>query len=324
MITAFAAAMFAAGLAASAMPPTAGTIQNRQAPGDEAPRPLGIVAGLHRDLVVSPGESTSIVVVWDGDAVVAGTANAVIAINGNARLLGSARVGRVFVARGLAELEDGSFVAGDVQLVDAAVRLRPGATLEGEVLQSRWSRVARGLRTFGIIVGVGISLAVLLGAFTALAVAPVAMRRAGEALRGEVGMTILCTGLVWLVIPWLALELAATVVGLPIGLGYWIFVLPTLGFIGYLVSGVALGDALLRNRRGSVEPPHPYLTAALGIGLLLALGLIPILGIIVSALAAMVGSGAVVLAAGKPVERGAGPKRLPRPARPTEVTVSRE
>jgi hypothetical protein len=324
MTTAFAAAIFAAGLAASAMPPAAGTFQNRQAPGDEAPRPLGIVAGLHRDLVLSAGESTSIVVVWDGDAVVAGTADAVIAINGNARLLGSARVGRLFVARGLAELEDGSFVAGDVQLVDAAVRLTPGATLGGEVLQSRWSRVARGLRAFGIIVGVGISLAVLLGALIALAVAPVGMRRAGEALRNEVGMTILCTGLVWLLIPWLALELAATIVGLPIGLGYWIFVLPTLGFIGYLVSGVALGDALLGNRRGRVQPAHPFFSAALGIGLLLALALVPIVGMIVSGIAAMVGSGAVVLAAGKPIERRAGPKRLPRPARPTEVAVSRE
>jgi hypothetical protein len=184
------------------------------------------------------------------------------------------------------------------------------------------SRIANGLRTFGILVGIGISLALLLGAHIAVAVAPVAMRRAAETLRGDIGLTLVCAGLLWLLMPWLALHLAATVVGLPIGLGLWIFVLPTLGFIGYLVSAVALGDALSRNARGNGPPAHPYLNASSGIGLLLALGLIPVIGAIVSVLAAIVGSGAVVLAAGRPVERSAGRKRMPPTIRRTPAPVS--
>ena len=289
---------------------------------DEPAGPLVVVGGLHRDMVLRLGDSTGLLAVWDGNAVVAGTADAVLVVRGKVRLLPSARVGRVFVAGGAAELENGSVITGDLHLLDATLTRAPGATVRGEVLHRQWSRIARGLRTFGVLIGIGISLAVLLGAVIAVAVAPVGMRRAGDTLQREIALSLVCAGVLWLLMPWLALELAATIVGLPIGLGYWIFVLPTLGFIGYLVSAVSIGEALTRRVRGNTEPPRPYLTAFVGVAVLLAVGLVPVVGAPVNALAAIVGSGAVVLAAGRPVERRAGLKGVSQRPRHAAVTTS--
>lgn len=310
MITRVTLTLLAASLFLSASPFSIGSTQAAQ-PGtrDEAAAPMEIAGGLHRDVALPVGDSTTLLFVWGGSAVVAGTADAVIAVNGDLLLLPSARVGTAFVARGVADLHDGSIVTGDLHMLGATLEQAPGATVHGQVRERQWGRVARGLRTFGILIAIGISLAVFLGALIAVAVAPVAMRRADTTLRTETGVSLLFAALAWLLMPWIALQFAATIVGLPIGLGYWLFILPTLGFIGYLVSAVTLGNALLRKARGTADPERPYLAASLGAVILLAVGLVPVVGAIVSLVAVMIGTGAVIVAAGRPVERRASSRR---------------
>jgi hypothetical protein len=91
--------------------------------------------------------------------------------------------------------------------------------------------------------------------------------------------------------------LVATVIGIPAALGLVVFVMPAVGFIGYLVVGTRIGDWLLLRVRGRVEPAHPYVAAMLGLGLLMLAAALPLLGGVITVLAGVAGGGAVGLTA---------------------------
>lgn len=258
--------------------------------------PAEIRMRFNQDARLEPGESTSLLVVSRGNAVVGGEAGAVVVYGGTAELLPTARVGHLSVIRGTAVLRDGAAVQGDVQLLDSRMRRASGAVVGGEVAVGYWDRFVEGLRVFSLVIGLGAWLAVLLGGWLAMAVARGGMRRAGRMLTAEVGPTLLATVLLWGVAPVAAFWAMATLVGIPVGLGLFVFVLPVLGFLGYLVSGVRLGDALLRRVRGPDAMDRPYLAAGVGLLLLAVLGVVPVVGALVTIVAVMMGAGAVVLA----------------------------
>jgi hypothetical protein len=272
------------------------TLMHGQTSGDTA-APVEILVRFNRDVELSAGDSSTVLVVGSGDARIAGTAGAVLLLDGTAELLPTARVGHLTVVRGTAVLRQGSVVQGDVQLLDSELRREPGAAVTGTVSRGYWSRIEAGLRTFSLVVGIGIWLAVLLGGLIATAVDPTGVRRAGTTLTGEPGMSLLTAAVLWICAPFAAVSAMTTVVGLPIGLGLFVFILPTLGFLGYLVCGIRLGDAALRRVRPADPRERPYLAAALGLTLLPVMGMVPFFGGLVTPLAATMGSGAVVLAA---------------------------
>lgn len=272
------------------------TLIHGQAPGDTA-APVEIRMRFNRDLELAAGDSASLLVVGRGDARIAGTAGAVLLLDGTAELLPTARVGHLTVVRGEAVLRQGAVVRGDVQLLDSPLRREPGVTVAGEVTRGYWKRIEAGLRTFSLLIGIGIWIAVLLGGLIATAVDPAGVRRAGLTLTGEPGMSLLTAAVLWICAPIAAVSAMTTIVGIPIGLGLFAFILPTLGFLGYLVCGIRLGDVTLRRMRPADPREHPYLAAALGLTLLPVLGMVPFLGGLVTLLAATIGSGAVVLAA---------------------------
>lgn len=185
------------------------------------------------------------------------------------------------------------------------------------MIHSSWARISRGLRAFGMMIGFGVTLSILLGAAIAARVAPEATHRAAVTLTTRPGWTVVSSLVLWLAAPGFALFIAASVVGLPIGLGFWLIILPALGFLGFIISGVALGEAVLR--RSALGEARPYLSALAGTGLLLALSLLPVIGPVVSVLAATLGGGAIVLTAfwhpGLPSD--AAPGRKERPVRRT-------
>jgi hypothetical protein len=113
----------------------------------------------------------------------------------------------------------------------------------------------------------------------------------------------------------LAVAAMGTVIGIPIGIGIFLFILPALGFLGYLIVGIRLGDYILGVIRGRDEAWHPYLAALVGLVILLFFGTVPILGSILSPVAAMLGAGALVLLAWREVRR-------PRRVESLEATAS--
>jgi hypothetical protein len=290
------------------------TLMDGQAPpGAPSPAdtavPVEILVRFDRDVELAAGESSTLVVVGRGNARIAGAAGAVLVLDGTAELLPTARVDHLAVVRGEAVLRPGAVVRGDVQLLDSGIRREPGATVAGTVSRGYWSQVVAGMRTFGLMIGFGVWLAVLLGGLIATAVDPTGVRRAGRMLTVEPGMTLLTAFVLWICAPFVAVSAMATVIGIPIGVGLFVFVLPTLGFLGYLVCGARLGEAALARLRAPDAPERPYLAAALGLTLLPLLGLTPFFGALITLLAVAAGAGAVVLAAW----RGS---RLVAPVRP--------
>jgi hypothetical protein len=85
-----------------------------------------------------------------------------------------------------------------------------------------------------------------------------------------------------------------TLVGIPLGLGVLVFVLPTMWFLGYIVAGSAIGKLVLHR---SDNTGRPFAATALGL-VLLQLGLIvPVAGGIVAVLAGTWGAGALAFTA---------------------------
>ena len=97
-----------------------------------------------------------------------------------------------------------------------------------------------------------------------------------------------------IVIPILAIVAIVTIVGAPLGLGILLGALPLLAFVGFLVGGIFLGEELLGTRR---EPAaaRPYRGALVGIVLLQVIGLVPFVGGLATAVASILGLGAILL-----------------------------
>lgn len=264
------------------------------------------VNGNHR---VGPEEREEVVLVIRGDARVEGTAEVLVVIEGNA-VLANANVREVTVVRGQAEILEGTRVAGNIYLLDANVQVAPGAQVLGNIERRSGVGMARGLWLFAAVFALGLSLALILSGLVAAAVAPQPLRAAGRALTDDLGNLLLAVAVVWIVLPLAAVAVLATVVGIPAGLGFFIFVMPTIGFLGFLVVGTRVGDFVLEQLRGATEPDHPYLAALIGISLLLVVSLVPMVGGFLNLLAGVVGGGAVALTGWRAGRR---PTRTPEP-----------
>ena len=248
------------------------------------------------DVTVDNAQREDAVVVFGGNATIRGDVRFVAVVGGDA-VLDGARVEELVVVDGEAVLLGTTRVDGDVNLIDATLDQEASATILGEVTEDSTYRMGRGLLAFGLLIGLGFSLAVIVWGLLAAAIAPAGMRRAGAAISDEAGRVLVAALLVWFVLPLLAGLLASTVVGLPVGLGILLVLLPALGFLGYLVAGIWLGDVALGALRHRVSAVHPYASAAAGLFLLLVLGWIPFLGALVTVAAVALGSGALALLA---------------------------
>lgn len=275
----------------------------QEAPTRQA-RPVedGVLIRVNGDAALEAGDTEAVVIVVQGDARVAGTAEVVVVVDGTATLTG-ARVTELIVVQGEAVLEAGTVVAGDVQLVNAGLTRAEDAVVQGEVRYGSGGRIGRGLLVFGLIFGLGTVMAVLLSGLVAAAVAPQAMRAAGAVLTDEFGPTLLATLVVWVGFPLVAMLAFVTVVGIPAALGIVVFLLPALAFLGYLVSGIRLGDYILGRARGRDEAWHPYAAAVIGLAVLLGAGWIPLVGSVVTPVAAWLGAGAIALRAWRAARR---------------------
>jgi hypothetical protein len=85
------------------------------------------------------------------------------------------------------------------------------------------------------------------------------------------------------------------VIGIPIGIALLLILLPLLWGLGYVTTGTRLGFFVGDLRRTTPNLGHPYLEVVLGVIIFQLIGLIPIVGGIVIALAGLFGTGAIVV-----------------------------
>ncbi len=261
----------------------------------------GILVRVNGDVTLDADEQANVVAAINGDALIAGSADFVLVVDGKARLAG-ARVKNLVVVRGQADLAANTLVQNDVWLFDSDFVRTQGVRIDGSVNRginySGGLEITRGVGLiFSFFSFVAFTITVVLSGLVAAAVAARQVRSAGSVLTGEIGKTLLAAVIIWIALPLVAVAFFATLVGIPTSLGIFVLALPMLGFLGYLVAGIRIGDAVLAAVRGRVEATHPYIASVVGLLLLQAVGWVPVAGAIVILIAGVVGGGSVTLAA---------------------------
>lgn len=253
----------------------------------------GVLVRVKGDATVSADEVVSVVVVVKGDLILEGVAETVVVVDGTVDAVG-ATINTLVVVRGSAMLSDGATVTGDVWLTDSTLTRSEDSTVEGAIRRGFRGTWIAGLWIAGLILGLGLALLVVLGALTFAAIAPNVARRAGAAIRGDLGHVALAGLVFWIVLPLLAGLLLVTLVGIPAAFTVWFAVMPIFGFLGYIVVGIWLGELMVARDGGE---GHPYLAAFVGTAVLVLAGVIPGLGWIVGMLASLLGGSALALLA---------------------------
>jgi hypothetical protein len=101
----------------------------------------------------------------------------------------------------------------------------------------------------------------------------------------------------------IAILAMVTVVGIPFGLGLLMLVLPVLLIAGYLVAGIWVGELVVARMARTTERKRPYLAALVGLAIVGVVGIIPVIGGLVS----LAGFGAILLLMWRAVRRDSGP-----------------
>jgi hypothetical protein len=250
---------------------------------------------------VRAGERADAVVILDGPAVIDGDVDGpVVALNGDIRVSGSVTED-VVALNGRATVTGGARVGGDV-VSSRAPQVDPAATVEGETRTVRFS--LRGLGVlFWVVWWVAVTISLLIVGIVLLALAPAAMAAAYAVARGEPGRSIGWGLLVSVGLPVVSVLVMLTVVGIPLGV-ISLLSLALLYAMGYVVAALALGRMMVK------EPRSRYLAFLAGLVVLRIVGLIPVIGGLVTFLASAYGVGALAIAgrraARRPTPIGAG------------------
>jgi hypothetical protein len=269
------------------------------------------------DLSLPAGERADVVMVVNGTATIAGDAGTVIVINGGAVLSG-AHVENLLGVRSRVTLGTGTVVTGDVRTLEGSVTRAADATVGGTIsgfgvdLVKFWAGFAVAMA----LLYVSLAAAAIVAA---LALAAVAVRqvRAAESLINHEPVQVFVAGLAAIIaIPVVAVLAIVTVVGIPLGIGILLLVLPLFMFAGYLVAGIAIGDWILRQTTPGVSRVRPYLAAAVGVLVLSIVSVVPGVG----GIASLFGSGAIALMMWRAWRPGG--QATPVPVRATAAAAS--
>ncbi len=245
---------------------------------------------------VRTGERVENVVILDGPAVIDGQVDgAVIALNGDIRVSGTVQEDVVAV-NGRATVVSGARVGGDV-VSSSAPQVDPGATVEGETRTVRFSFRALGV-LFWLAWWVAVTVSLLLLGIALLALFPAAMTAAYAVAHDQPGPSVGWGVLIAVGLPVVSVLAMLTVLGIPLGV-VGLLSLALLYAMGYVVASLALGRTMVK------EPRSRYLAFLVGLVVLRLVGLVPVLGGLVTFLASAYGLGALAIAGRRAARRPA-------------------
>ncbi len=205
---------------------------------------------------------------------------------------------------------DGDVVSSERPLV------APGAKVDGDIRRTNFRNYFRALGWalwFGWWLAVSISLFVL--GVVLLAIAPRMFPPILDVARTRVG-PVIGWGLIMAIgLPIVSVLVMVTLIGIPLGL-IGLLSLALLYSLGYVIAALLLGRRLL------AEPRNVVLAFLVGLLILRVVGLIPVLGGLVTAAATIYGVGALTITAWR-AARGPGnaPPRDTQPPLTTPVQV---
>ncbi|HEX7101587.1 MAG TPA: polymer-forming cytoskeletal protein [Nitrolancea sp.] len=236
----------------------------------------------------------TLVVVGDNASIAGSVTNVFVLVDGDATISGTVD-GDVVVVRGTLTLQPTAHVTGDVNEARGEVITEPGAVVGGSIVHRSYDWSGWDFFLFSIYLWISLTIVILIAGLVFAAVGGRQLIGSANLISDQTGGTILAAIIVGIGIPILAVAAMITILGIPLGLGLLIFLIPALWFFGYLVAGTKFGAVILRQQNN----PHPYLAALLGLILLQLIGLIPFIGGFVSFVAGILGTGALVLYAWK-------------------------
>jgi hypothetical protein len=183
----------------------------------------------------------------------------------------------------------------------------PGAVIGGSINTGDFQFNPWAWGFFSFVMWAGFTLVVLVSGVIFAGIGARQLTAAGDAAIEKPGPSFLGVIAAWFVLPVMMVLMVLTLIGIPLGVGYFLFVLPVLWFLGYLVAGTQIGRMILRGR---AHEQHPYLAALLGLLILQLLGALPVPTGIIGFLAGIYGSGALIAVAwrawrGSPIEKPA-------------------
>lgn len=237
------------------------------------------------------GQDVDLLVIVSGDATVAGHAGGIVVVNGKVTLVGT-QTADLLAIRSHVVVDSASSITGDVSVLDSTIDAAPSAiggsmTDLGPQLAGAWifGDVAR------VLLFVGFLLAALCTALALAALASRQVRQAGASI-GREPLAVIAAALLGLIgIITVGVLAIVTIIGVPTGLAILGFAMPALLIGGYAVAAIWLGEQVLARTNAGVDRARPYFAAVVGVALLGALSVIPIVG----GLFVLAGFGALVL-----------------------------
>lgn len=246
------------------------------------------------DVTIPAGEHADVVVVVQGAANIQGEVNSLVVVDGTANLAG-ARLESVVAVTSSVEVADGTVISGELQRLDSTVHQTGNVEIAGGITDlSEWFfEAAAVLAPALILLWLGFGLSTIVAGLLLAALAARQVREAGRLISSDPLMTGLIGFLSVIAFPVAAILLMITVIGAPLGLGVLFAVMPLLAYAGYLTAAIWTGEWLLRRTGPAQERERPFLAAVIGVVVLGLLGLVPVLGLVVT-VASLVGFGALV------------------------------
>jgi hypothetical protein len=246
------------------------------------------------DITVPAGDQADVVVVVNGTATIEGDVNTVVVVDGTLTMTGATSE-TVVAIRTPVTLGPGTVVGTGLYKLDALVTKMGDARVNGDIqdIGTQLAGASFFLGSMFLLLFIGFAIA---GIAAALLVAALGARqvRAAEALISHRPLDTFLAGIVGVIAPIFVLGvLFVSVVGVPLALALMFVVWPLVGFLGYIVTGIWIGDWVLNRLDPGKVRERPYLASVIGLALLAALGIIPI----ITGIASLFGYGAVLLLA---------------------------
>jgi hypothetical protein len=250
---------------------------------------------------LADGESVDTLVAVNSEAQVAGTVrDTLVIVNQTATVSGD--VGRdAIVANGTLRLAPTAHIGGDVVLVNGELSQADGAVIAGKVVERSGASIGGEFRrvtaAVSFVAWLGMTLLLVVVALASAALGGRQLSDIAGLLGARPGLAAVAAVIFWIAVPIVAFVAFVTVIGIPIGITLLLVVLPLLWGLGYVTTSTRLGFFLADLRRTPPDLDRPYLEAVLGVVIFQLIGLIPIVGGIVVALAGLFGAGAIVVRA---------------------------
>ena len=241
------------------------------------------------DVLVDRDQTTKDVVVADGDVTVRGTVDGdLVVANGDAAIRGRV-TGNVVTLAGKALLGRRAQVEGDVVYADNKPVVAPGAQVDGDIKRFNPEDLSGGAFALWAGVWLAVTISMLLLGLILLALFPKAADAVARTAKARAGRAMLIGLLTFFLIPIVGFIALITVIGIPLGAGLLLALLPIYG-LAYTASTFVVGR--LVSKQGA-----RIAAFVIGLVILRVLALVPFLGGLVWFLATILGLGALLVAA---------------------------